>query len=114
MFYRLLHHEPVRMNVDALKVGTPDTARDPYDSNQAVPTLLASRDRARLAALLPSLRLARTDWFSLWVYPLSGGFKSWSLLPDRAGQALLLLERKLEPALGWLCGFRLLTVMERV
>jgi len=79
-----------------------------------IPTLLASRDRARLAALLPSLRLARTDWFSLWVYPLSGGFKSWSLLPDRAGQALLLLERKLEPALGWLCGFRLLTVMERV
>lgn len=113
MFYRVFHHEPVRMNVDALKLGTPDATRDPYDSNQAIPTLLASRDRARLAALLPTLRLNKTDWFSLWVYPLSGGFKPWSLLPDRAGQALLAVEKKLEPVLGRLCGFRLLTVMER-
>jgi SAM-dependent methyltransferase len=114
MFYRLLHHEPVRMNVDVLLIGEPDAARDPYDSNQAIPTLLASRDRARLTKLLPSLRLARTDWFSLWVYPLSGGFKSWSLLPDRAGQALLSVEKKLEPTLGRLFGFRLLTMMEKI
>jgi SAM-dependent methyltransferase len=113
LFYRLLHHEPVRMNVDPLIVGAPDATRDPYESNQAIPTLLVSRERERLAKLLPSLRVIRTDWFSLWVYPLSGGFKPWSLLPDRAGRVLLAMEKKLEPALGRYFGFRLLTVMER-
>jgi SAM-dependent methyltransferase len=113
LFYRLLHHEPVRMNEDPLIVGKPDTMRDPYNSNQAIPTLLVSRERERLAEMLPSLRLIRTDWFSLWVYPLSGGFKPWSLLPDRAGSFILGLEKKLEPALGRFLAFRLLTIMEK-
>ena len=113
LFYRLFHHEPVRMNEDPLIVGKPDSMRDPYDSNQAIPTLLVSRERKRLAQLLPSLRLIRTDWFSLWVYPLSGGFKRWSLLPDQAGSLILGLEKKLEPMLGRLLGFRLLAVMEK-
>ena len=113
LFYRLFHHEPVRMNEDPLIVGKPDSMRDPYDLNQAIPTLLVSRERKRLAQLLPSLRLIRTDWFSLWVYPLSGGFKRWSLLPDQAGSLILGLEKKLEPMLGRLLGFRLLAVMEK-
>jgi SAM-dependent methyltransferase len=113
LFYRLLHHEPVRMNEDPLIVGKPDARRDPYNSNQAVPTLLVSRERERLAEMLPSLRLIRTDWFSLWVYPLSGGFKPWSLLPDRAGNLILGFEKKLEPALGRFLAFRLLTIMEK-
>lgn len=113
LFYRVLHHEPVRMSADPLTVGEPDATRDPYESNQAIPTLLMSRDRARLAQRLSSLRLLRTDWFALWVYPLSGGFKPWSLLSDRAGRALLALERKLEPTLGRALGFRLMAVMEK-
>lgn len=113
LFYRLLHDEPVRMNEDPLIVGKPDAMRDPYESNQAIPTLLVTRQRARLSQLLPSLRITRTDWFSLWVYPLSGGFQPWSLLPDRVGHSILKLERKLEPVLGRFLAFRLLTIMER-
>jgi len=113
LFYRVLHHEPVRMSADPLAVGEPNARRDPYDSNQAIPTLLMSRDRRRLEQRLPSLRLSRIDWFALWVYPLSGGFKPWSLLSDRAGCALLALEKKLEPAIGRLLGFRLMAVMEK-
>ena len=71
------------------------------------------RDRDRLEQRLPSLRLSRVDWFALWVYPLSGGFKPWSLLSDRAGRALLALEKKLEPSIGRLLGFRLMVVMEK-
>ena len=101
------------MNEDPLIVGKPDAMRDPYESNQAIPTLLVTRQRARLSQLLPSLRITRTDWFSLWVYPLSGGFQPWSLLPDRVGHSILKLERKLEPVLGRFLAFRLLTIMER-
>jgi len=113
LFYRLLHQEPVRMSADPLVLGAPDPGRDPYDSNQAIPTLLVSRGRDRLARLVPSLSITRTVWFSFWVYPLSGGFKSWSLLPDEVGRFILGIEKKLEPALGRFLGFRLLTVMAK-
>jgi SAM-dependent methyltransferase len=113
LFYRLFHHEPVRMNVDPLSVGSPDVNRDPYDSNQAIPTLLVMQERARLAQLVPSLSIIRTEWFSFFVYPLSGGFKSWSLLPEGIGCFVLAIEKILEPALGRFLAFRLLTVMAK-
>ena len=53
LFYRLFHHEPVRTSADALANGSPDPRRDPYASNQAIPTLLATRDRARFHRLFP-------------------------------------------------------------
>jgi hypothetical protein len=74
LFYRCFHHEPVRMNMDPLIEGTPTPDRNPNASNQAILTLLVGRERARLAKLIPMLSLIKTDWFSLIVYPLSGGF----------------------------------------
>lgn len=113
LFYRLFHQEPVRMNADPLAVGEPDIDRDPYDSNQAIPTLLVLRERARLAQLVPSLSFMQTEWFSFLVYPLSGGFKAWSLLPDNIGRLILRLEKKMEPTLGRFLAFRLLVVMAK-
>src|SRR5262249_2181954 len=72
LFYRLLHQEPVRTSADPLIEGTPNPHRDPYDSNQAIPTLLAGRHRKRFENVLQGLRVACVDWFSLVVYPLSG------------------------------------------
>jgi SAM-dependent methyltransferase len=113
LFYRLFHQEPVRMNVDPLSVGSPDIDRNPYHSNQAIPTLLVLQERARLAQLVPSLSIIRTEWFSFLVYPLSGGFKSWSLLPEGIGRFILAIEKILEPALGQFLAFRLLTIMTK-
>ena len=48
VFYRLFHDEPVDMSADPL--APPATLdKDPYDSNQAIPTLLVGRFRAALA-----------------------------------------------------------------
>jgi SAM-dependent methyltransferase len=113
LFYRFFHPEPVRMSVDPLQEGAPAAGRDPYESNQAIPTLLAGRERGRLAQLIPSLSIVRTDWFSLVTYPISGGFRPWSLLPDRIGRYVLAMEKKLEPLLGRFLAFRLLTVLEK-
>ena len=55
LFYRLLHQEPVRTSADVLIDGRPTAGRDPYDSNQAIPTLLATRDRERFHRLFPGL-----------------------------------------------------------
>jgi hypothetical protein len=93
--------------------GVPDPHRDPYDSNQAIPTLLATRDRERFHQLFPNLKISRVDWFSLTVYPLSGGFKSWSLVPGMVASLLLRAERGIERFIGPLAGFRMMLVIEK-
>ena len=113
LFYRLLHPEPVMTSADPLVAGTPDPARDPYDSNQAIPTLIATRDRARFHRLFPGLRIVRVDWFSLAVYPLSGGFKPWSLLPAMLAGRMLRAERAIEPYVGRFAAFRMMLVIEK-
>jgi hypothetical protein len=101
------------MKADPLREGVPSSDRDPYQSNQAIPTILVGRERARLAGLVPGLSLAKVEWFSFLAYPLSGGFKPWSLLPDAIGYWLLAREKKLEPSLGSRLGFRMLIAWER-
>jgi SAM-dependent methyltransferase len=113
LFYRMLHHEPVVMNVDPLAEGTPDRERNPYESNQAIPTLLATRYREQFHRKFPDLNIRETQWLSFAAYPLSGGFKRWSLISEKTARILLSIERKLEPVLGRLFGFRLLMVIEK-
>ena len=113
LFYRLLHHEPIRTSAEVLGEGNPDPRRDPYDSNQAIPTLLATRDRERFHRLFPALRLASVQWFSFAAYPLSGGFQSWSLIGEGVARRMLRIERALEPMLGPIFGFRMLLLVEK-
>jgi SAM-dependent methyltransferase len=112
-FYTFLHPEPVRLGEDPLAEGELSPDRDPYDSNQAIPTRLFGRDRGRLEARLPGLRALEPSFFSLFAYPLSGGFRRWSLLPRGLVGPLLGLERRLEPVFGRAAGFRLLGVIEK-
>jgi len=113
LFYRLLHQEPVRMSADPLADGTPDPRRDPYAANQALPTLIATRDRGRFESLFPQLKINRVEWFSFAAYPLSGGFKRWTLIPQVIAPVVFRLERALEGALGRLGGFRMTLAIEK-
>ncbi|HEX8168888.1 MAG TPA: class I SAM-dependent methyltransferase [Beijerinckiaceae bacterium] len=113
LFYRLVHEEPVDMSADPLAVGEPRPDRNPYESNQAIPTLIATRHRERFHEAMPGLRIADVRWFSFAVYPLSGGFKPWSLVNGAMAKLGLKLERWLEPALGRLAGFRMMLVIEK-
>ena len=113
LFYRLLHHEPVLMDANPLLEGAPDRGRDPYDSNQAIPTLLATRYRDQFHKTFPDLAITETHWFSFVAYPFSGGFKPWSIINEPAARVLLRLEKSAEAALGRHFGFRLLTVVEK-
>jgi len=114
LFYRLLHHEPVRMSAEIFGEGEPDPRRDPYASNQAIPTLLATRDRERFHRLFPDLRIVRVDWFAFAAYALSGGFQSWSLISEKFARRLLRIERIIEPAVGRFCAFRIMLVIDKI
>jgi SAM-dependent methyltransferase len=110
--FKLGHPEPVDLTVDPLAVGEPDPAKHPFDSNQALPTLLAGRFRAQVEREL-GLDVVCDERISLLAYPLSGGFRRWSLLPGRLVEPALRLERRVEARLGRYAGFRLLLVLER-
>ena len=113
LFFKFGHPEPVALRVDPLRSGQPWPGRDPMESNQAVPTLLARRHRGRLERQFPGLRIRHHERLSLVAYPLSGGLRPWCLLPQRLVATLLRAERWVTPALGPIMAFRILLVIER-
>jgi SAM-dependent methyltransferase len=113
-FYRIFHPEPVCMSVDPLVKGSPDPLKAPYDSNQAIPTLLATREKTNFMRQFPEFRFLRVRWFSFLAYPLSGGFRKWSLLSCRVGKLVLKWERGFEKRFGRLLGFRIMIVLEKL
>ena len=113
IFYRLFHEEPVDMSANPLKDGVITADKDPWDSNQALPTLLTGRYRKETKAAVPDLTLLGLDQFSFLGYPLSGGFKEWSLLPANIAPGLLRVEWSVRKVLGPLAAFRLLAVYEK-
>jgi SAM-dependent methyltransferase len=108
--YRFFHEERLEMSADPL-AETP--AGDPFDANQAIPTLLLERRPAELARRFPALRLLRLERLAGPSYPASGGFSRGPLLPMGLWRALLALEDRLPPAVFRAIGFRMLAVLER-
>jgi SAM-dependent methyltransferase len=109
--YRFLHEEGLEMKVDPL---AEVPAGDPFDANQAIPTLLFERRPDALAARFPALRLRLFQRLAGPAYPASGGFSRGPLLPGPVWRALLAIEDRLPAAAFRLLGFRMLAVLERV
>ncbi|MGI9419541.1 MAG: class I SAM-dependent methyltransferase [Geminicoccaceae bacterium] len=113
VFYRLFHPEPFDMKADLLAEASLSRADDPWDSNQAVPTLMFGRQRTRIERHMPELSIRRARLLAMLAYPLSGGFRPWSAIAAPLVKPLLAIERRVEPLLGPLMAFRLLGVIEK-
>jgi SAM-dependent methyltransferase len=115
-FYDRFHEEPVIMNADPFKTVASKPDRDPFDANQAIPTLLFATAPARriVEQTVPSLRVRSVDWQSLLAYPMSGGFQKWSLIPGAMVSPMLAFERRLPGAVRRHLAFRMMVVLERV
>lgn len=114
-FYSWLHQEPVNMSVDPFAEGVQQSGDDPWDSNQALPSLMFStaKARRRVEAAAPGMQVVSAEWLSLFAYPLSGGFKRWCLMPVGAVDVALKIEDQLVPALGSTLAFRQFIVLAR-
>ena len=112
-FYHFIHEEPVLLKSNPLEDGPLSPNRKPFDANQAIPTLLFEKYKTSFSATFPDLVILENSFISLWCYPLSGGFKPWSLIPSFAVSSILKVEKNLERFLGRLFGFRLLVVLEK-
>jgi SAM-dependent methyltransferase len=113
VFYKIFHPEPVHIGVDPLAEDRLSADRSPWDSNQAIPTLLFRKSPHLLEDAFPQLRIAEVSFRALFAYPLSGGFRRWALLPQGLVQPLVRLEERLMPFLGPFMAFRLLAVVHR-
>lgn len=113
VFYRLFHDEPIDTTVNPL-TDRITADKNPYESNQAIPTLLTGRFREACRHAVPGLELERLDRFSFLAYPLSGGFREWSLIPAALARPVLIAEWALRHAFGRLVGFRLLAIYRRL
>jgi SAM-dependent methyltransferase len=112
-FYRWLHHEPMRLTDDPFGETPLWPAGDPYQANDAIPTLMFGGSMQRFASIFPGLAVRSREWLNILAYPLSGGFQRWCLLPEAAAAPVIALEDKLTPWLGRLLGFRMLVVLEK-
>jgi SAM-dependent methyltransferase len=114
-FYDRFHIEPVNMAADPFAEVTIDPDRDPFDANQAIPTLLFATPaaRKRVETVLLGLRVRSVKWFSLFAYPMSGGFQRWSLIPAALVRPMLAFEDKIPEAIARHIAFRMLIVLER-
>jgi SAM-dependent methyltransferase len=111
--YKFLHEEPVEMFVDPLNPAGNMSGSDPFDSNQAIPTILFGRARARFEAEFPMFQVRSVERLAGLSYPASGGFSRGPLLPQAIWNALHGLETRLPEALFRLLGFRMLVTLEK-
>jgi SAM-dependent methyltransferase len=115
-FYRWLHDEPVVLGVDPLAphVFGP-SGKDPFDSNQAIPTLAFVREQGRraLAARFPNLVLGPVERLAGISYLVSGGFSRAPIVPVKLWRAIRHAEAVLPAWVYRLIGFRMLVSMEK-
>jgi len=114
--YRRFHPEPVDTSVDPWAAVARDAknAKDPFDSNQATPTLIFCRDKGRIfESMFPQLSVVRVERMAGLAYPASGGFSHAPFLPAPLWRGLFALENLLPEIAFRGLGFRMIVVVER-
>ena len=111
--YKFLHEEPLDLGADPLALQAGRGARDPFDANQAIPTLLFGRKRQAFAEAFPALSLTRVQHLSGFSCPASGGFSHRPALPWPLWALLHRFDARVPSALMRWMAFRMLVVIER-
>ena len=111
--YKLVDQEPtILRGVDPLADHAEGDGRDPFDSNQAIPTLLFGRRRASFEAAFPQLTVRKIEYLAGPSYPASGGFMRAPLVPWALWSGLHAIEQKLPEAVLRLLAFRMLVTLQ--
>lgn len=109
--YRFLHAEGMEWDTDPF-LDQSSERKEPFEGNQAVPTLIFQKQKEKFLETCPGLRIIRQETMDLFLYPLSGGFHNPSLCPLFLWGPLEILEGVLRPFNRFLA-FRLFVVLEK-
>lgn len=112
--YRYCHHEPFDLGADLFS-GQPQPGSDSSDyANSATATILFHKQYQDFAERFPEFRRVRQRPFACVIYPMTGGFQKFCLVPAFAVVPL----SRVEDLLISRCGFsflamRILVVLEK-
>ncbi len=93
--YRFFHPEHVSFDCDPYNEHKSLCSDTPFDSNQAVATIMFFRERQKWASMFPGLTVIKRRRPALFAYPLTGGFGGRSYLPEPCILLLAWAERYL-------------------
>ncbi|MEW6664790.1 MAG: class I SAM-dependent methyltransferase [Thermodesulfobacteriota bacterium] len=110
LVYKFFHQEGLQWKTNPMDDKDPVRDRDPFQGNQAVPTLIFEQYRKTFMQQHPHLRILREEKSDFLMYPLSGGFHHRSFCPLSLGRFLERCERLLRPLKSCLA-FRVLLVL---
>ena len=114
IIYKFIHHEDCYMDKDPFQTTDFDQHRDPLvDGNNGLPTACFLREKDSFHNKLPEFKITKLQRLSLFVYPLTGGYQNWCLMPASLTKGLLKIENLLMPFLGRLMALRMLLVIEK-
>ena len=111
--YKFFHVESLRMWGDPLADQTGKGPRDPFDSNQAIPTLIFGRRRRQFENEFPALQVRRVEYLVGLSYLASGGFSRRAILPMKWWLKLKRLEEGLPRMVQRWLAMRMLITIER-
>jgi SAM-dependent methyltransferase len=112
LIYRRFHPEPFIMNVDYF-AKTNIEAKDPWDSNQAIPYLIFFKGQKNFLQIFnDKFTIKKKQKLSFLLYPASGGFENKTLIPEFLIPLLQGIEKLLIP-LRSLLAFRCYIVLEK-
>jgi hypothetical protein len=60
------------------------------------------------------LRVRSVEWLSLFAYPMSGGFRDWSLISAAMVRPILEIEERVPEAVRKRAAFRMMVVLQRI
>lgn len=113
VIYKFFHPEPVLMNCNPLDSGMTKSSNRPFDSNQAIPTLIFFRFLKQWEERFPEFVIKTRKRLAFIAYPSTGGFGGKQLLSNR----LIILTHSMEKYLdfsAFLTAFRVFVVIEKV
>jgi SAM-dependent methyltransferase len=110
--YKFLHTEGMVWHINPFKRGYLERKKNPFQGNQAIPTLIFKKYREQFIKNFPRLDIIGEERMDFVIYPLSGGFHNPSLCPLFLYPVLECLEKSLRP-LNRFVAFRLFVVIEK-
>jgi SAM-dependent methyltransferase len=113
LYYNYFHKEEVDLSADLFDLKDGRTDKKPFESNQAIATLLFFRQLERYSARFPRLRPVKREVREFLLYPMSGGFEGAQLAPFFLKGFLSAIDRAAIKTLGRLVAGRCLVVLEK-
>ncbi|MBI5588393.1 MAG: class I SAM-dependent methyltransferase [Deltaproteobacteria bacterium] len=114
LYYNFLHKEDVDLAADVFGEAADAKEKAPFESNQAVATLLFFRRFGEFRSRYPDLRVVKKEAREFLLYPLSGGFEGRQLVPYFSIRLFESIDRLALRLLGDRIAARCLVVLEKI